>query len=496
MAKIYVKVISNKLKISWKKAQELPFTSYDIDEEGYREKSASIKTVQHLDLSAGTYIVLIVGNHENFAGVILTEDYDAANNTYTYKCKDFHVLYNDKFTRTYKKANGRRILTDLLTFDKINQEKVSKKKKLKTDKVTGYPKKHLEKYARQLNGMKANSKYEMKNYGSKKAFNPLSKQYKNQKLENKTLWELIKAYTVGTGAFIDLSINDYGTIIIEPFDIDNWRKPKFLITDVYNNLKFKSSTENIVTNVSLKGKNYTTQNITGGKYELNDIFIGNTSMITQQTTTSTSSKTRDNKTNPTSDKGHPYVCKNKEIWINMDLRTNYSSDGAWLKKVCKELEKLGWKVHNMGVGPSIHTDPSKFKQAKHGVWCTIDNGQDCAVFRELANSDWCAGAIARNGSVPAIFFVGIEQSRRITKGGKFYNHLTLAPDDNGRGVTLDYPAGYLAECGVPFGFCPDGARSVAEMINKGGDSSKACKTNFITRKKTGYAKNWSWSHEY
>ena len=402
MAKIYVKVISNKLKISWKKAQELPFTSYDIDEEGYREKSASIKTVQQ-----------IVGNHENFAGVILTEDYDAANNTYTYKCKDFHVLYNDKFTRTYKKANGRRILTDLLTFDKINQEKVSKKKKLKTDKVTGYPKKHLEKYARQLNGMKANSKYEMKNYGSKKAFNPLSKQYKNQKLENKTLWELIKAYTVGTGAFIDLSINDYGTIIIEPFDIDNWRKPKFLITDVYNNLKFKSSTENIVTNVSLKGKNYTT------------IFIGNTSMITVENT----NKAKDNKTNPTSDKGHPYVCKNKEIWINMDLRTNYSSDGAWLKKVCKELEKLGWKVHNMGVGPSIHTDPSKFKQAKHGVWCTIDNGQDCAVFRELANSDWCAGAIARNGSVPAIFFVGIEQSRRITKGGKFYKHLTLAPDE-------------------------------------------------------------------
>ena len=123
MAKIYVKVISNKLKISWKKAQLLPFMNYDIDEEGYREKSASIKTVQHLDLSAGTYIVLIVGNHENFAGVILTEDYDAANNNYTYKCKDFHVLYRDKFTRTYKKANGRRILTDLLTFDKINQEK-------------------------------------------------------------------------------------------------------------------------------------------------------------------------------------------------------------------------------------------------------------------------------------------------------------------------------------------------------------------------------------
>ena len=253
MAKIYVKTIHDKLNFNWRKSQELPFLSYDIDEDGYREKSTSIKTIYHLDLSAGTYIVLIVGKHENFAGVILTEDYDASNNTYTYKCKDFHVLYADKFTKTYKKANGRRILTDLLTFNKISQVKTSKKKskKLKKDKVTGYPKKHLEKFARQLNGMRANSKYEMKNYGAKKTFNPLTKQYKNQKIENKTLWELIKAYTIGTGAFLDLSINDYGTVLIEPFDIDNWRKPKYLITDVYNNMKFKSSTENIVTDVTI-----------------------------------------------------------------------------------------------------------------------------------------------------------------------------------------------------------------------------------------------------
>ena len=494
MAKIYFKLFNNKLKVSWKKSQELPFISYDIDEQNYREKTASIKTNQHLDLTAGTYQVLIVGDHENFAGIILTEDYDASSNSYTYKCTDFHAFYRDKFTRTYKKATGRRILTDLLTFDRIGQEKVSKKKKLKKDKVTGYPKKLLEKYSRQLNGMKSNAKYEMKNYGSKKSFNPLSKQYKNQKLENKSLYDFIKAYTVGTGAFVDLYVNDYGTLIIEPFDIENWRKPKYLISDVYNNLKFKSSTENIVTDVTVGGKTYTTQNITGGKYDLNDIFIQNISSINTQS--SSSSGKKDNKTNQTSDKGHPYCCKNKEIWVNMDLRSNYSSDGAWLKKVCKELEKLGWKVHNMGVGPSIHTDPSKFKQAKHGVWCTIDNGQDCAVFREVANSDWCAGAIARNGSVPIIFFVGIEQSRRITKGGRFYKHLTLAPDDNGNGVTLNYPAGYLAECGVPFGFCGNSARAVAEKINNGGDSPKACQTNFINRKKTGYAKNWGWSHEY
>ena len=158
-------------------------------------------------------------------------------------------MYNDKYSKTYKKANARRILTDLLTFNKIaeiqdskGKGKKGKKKKIKTDKVTGYPLKHLKKFNRQLNGLLANSKYEMRNYGASKSFNPLTKQYKNQKIENKTLYELIKAYTVGTGAFIDLHLNDYGTLMIEPFDIDNWRKPKYLITDVYNNLKFKSST--------------------------------------------------------------------------------------------------------------------------------------------------------------------------------------------------------------------------------------------------------------
>lgn len=495
---VYIKLFHDKTKISWRKSIKLPIIEYSIDEDGYREKSASIKTTNHLDLSAGTWQVLIVGKHENFAGIILTEDYDAANNTYTYKCKDFHVLYNDKYTKTYKKATGRRILTDLLTFNKIAemQDQVKKgKKKLQKDKVTGYPLKHLKKFARQLNGMKANRYYEMKNYGSKTKFNPLSKQYKNQKIENKTLYELIKAYTVGTGAFIDLHLNDYGTFILEPFDIANWRKPKVLITDVYNNMKFKSSTENIVTNVTLDGKyNYTTMDITGGRYELNDIFIQTTSAVsTEKTTTSTK---KDNKTNQTSDSSFPYLCKNKEIWINMDLRTEYGPDGEWLSKVCDELRNLGWKVHNMGVGPGIHTDSSKFSQAKNGLWLTIDNGQDCAVFRELANSEWCAGTIAGNGSIACLFFVGISPGSRFTKGGEYYTHLGVAHDDNGNGMPLDYPAGYLAECGVPFGFCGDSAREVAEKINSGGDSEKACKTNYITRKKTGYAANWSWSHEY
>lgn len=490
MAKIYVKTIHDKLNFNWRKSQELPFLLYDIDEDGYREKSASIKTIHHLDLTAGSWIVLITGEHENFAGVILTEDYDIGNNTYTYKCKDFHVLYRDKFTRTYKKANGRRILTDLLTFNKIGQDKLNNKKKLKKDKVTGYPRKLLEKYARQLNGLQANGKYEMKNYGSKKTYNPLTKNYKNQKIESKTLWDLIKAYTIGTGAFLDLYINDYGTIIIEPFDIVNWRKPKYLITDVYNNMKFKSSTENIVTDVTIKGKNYTTLDITGGQYELNDIFIQNTSSIQVQ-----EQSKKDNKTNPTENKSFPYLCKNKEVWINMDLRTDYSSDRAWLNDVCKELENLGWKVHNMGVGPSIHTDPGKFNQAKDGLWVTIDNGIDPAVLRELGNSDWCAGSIASHGAIPCLFFVGIDKSR-FTKGGGCYEHVGIASDDNGNGMALDYPGGYLAECGVPWGFCDDSARGVAEKINNGGDSPKACQTNFINRRKTGYSANGFWGKDY
>lgn len=490
MAKIYIKILHDKLKILWNHTQQLPFISYSIDEDGYREKQASIKTNQHLDLTTGTWQLLIVGDHENFAGIILSEDYDASSNTYTYKCKDFHALYNDKISKTYKKANGRRILTDLLTFNKIAeiQDRVSKKK-VKKDKVTGYPLNHLQMFSRQLNGMFANSRYEMKNYGSKESFNPLTKQYKNQKLEGKTLYELIKAYTIGTGAFIDLYLNDYGTFILEPFDIDNWRKPKLLITDVYNNMKFKSSTENIVTDVSLNGKNYTTLNITGGKYELNDIFIQNTSTINEDT------EKKDGKTQETSNKSHPYCCKNKECWVNMDLRTNYSSDGAWLKNVCSELKKLGWTVHEVGVGPGYQTNPSHYSKAKNGLWVTIDNGIDPAVLRELANADYCAGTLARNGCVPGLFFVGIDKSR-FTKGGGCYTHVGVAHDDNGNGVALNYPAGYLAECGVPFGFCGDSAREVAEKINNGGDSTKACKTNFISRKKTGYAKNWAWSHEY
>ena len=87
---VYLKNINNKLKMNWKKAIKIPVVDYNIEESGHHEKTASITTTQHIDLTGGTVAVLITHPyHENFAGIIESEDYKPRSEEYTYKCVDF-----------------------------------------------------------------------------------------------------------------------------------------------------------------------------------------------------------------------------------------------------------------------------------------------------------------------------------------------------------------------------------------------------------------------
>ena len=465
---VYLKNIKNKMKMNWRKAIQFPVKDYSIEESGYHEKTATITSTQHIDLTSGTIAILITHPyHENFAGIIRSEDYKPKSEEYTYKCDDFHVFFNDKISRVYKKATGRSILQDALTYGKLKQ-----KSKFANGR---FQNKWIKRFPHQLNGLKSNSRYEMREYGYPKKFNPMSKVYKNQKIENKTCWEIIKAYTVGTGAYIDLKLNDYGTMMIDSFDIKNFRRSVCTINEVYDDLKFKSSTDGLLTNVVVDGKRtFSSRDLTGGKYDLNDVFIQSVDTVTSNSTT------KKTKTPSTNKSGNPYGTKNKEIWINMDLRSNYSSDGAWLSKVCTELRKLGWKVHNQGVGPNIHSDTSKMKQAKNGIFLTIDNGQCIDTIMDLCCSSWFTANAARNKVQIALFFVGISKKKSMLKGGRYYNSLGTAYDGTGAWGRRNYPASWLAYSGVPFGYCwNDSPKSVADKINSGGDSNVALQKDFF-----------------
>lgn len=448
---VYVKKLDKKNKISWKGAETIEVTEYSISEEGFREKTSSFISPTYIDLSTGVYQVLIVSPyHENYSGVILSVDYKAKDNLYSYKSKDFHVLYNEKATKVYKKTTGRDVLVDALTWDKIGK----------------HTKKNLKKYKRQLNGLLKNAKYDMKKYGLKKNLNPMTKKYKNQKIENKTYWEIIKAYTIGTGAYLNLKVNDYGTILIRPFDVRKFVKPKYKITDVNNDLSLKIDTSFFIEN-SGAGNIY------------------NVVLPEKQDTTSLSNDTTEKSDNP-------YNTKEKKIVLNMDTYSTPSKDKKYLNDVAKHLRKLGWKVEVLGVGPSYFSRWDLYKKAKNGIYLTINNGQDTQNIREVTHANYCAGKCRSSWNVlPAIFWMDISKGKSILKGGKYYNNLCIAHDANSSaGASMPYPASHMAKSGVPFGFVANAnAKQMAEKINSGGDSKKALQTDFFKVKTRGYNAN-------
>ena len=81
------------------------------------------------------------------------------------------------------------------------------------------------------------------------------------------------------------------------------------------------------------------------------------------------------------------------------------------------------------------------------------------------------------------------------KGGRGYTQYKTAWDGTGKANTLPYPASHMAKSGTPFGFVfshghtDADAKAMAEKINKGGDSAKACQNNFFKIKKKGFNHN-------
>ena len=83
---------------SWKKAQVMPYSKYDIKESDFRVKTATFTTNHYIDLTTGQYAILISSKyHENFSGVILDVDYDEDKGEYTYQCQDWSRRYIGKF---------------------------------------------------------------------------------------------------------------------------------------------------------------------------------------------------------------------------------------------------------------------------------------------------------------------------------------------------------------------------------------------------------------
>ena len=454
---------------SWINCTEIPFTEYTIDESDFRNRTAKFKTDRFMDTSNTSWAVKITNpNHETFTGIILKRD-SKPNNVLEYSCQDWNRLYMTKPTMDVKK--------DVYSLIKIllnycgNSHFVWK-------------------------GLLPKNKYEQGKYGSIIRFNPM-KNVKSISVKDKTVKEIIQNLVYGQKPFIDIHYNNKGVMQFTPYHIDKWLKSvaDFHYTEC-TDFTYNFDTTNIITKVTYQkqiwkfnklfntGKIDPLKNLVATGVSLND----NEKTVKTKKTTAKTSKTN-NKTS------NPYNTKNKEVWVNMDECWGSGSDNSYLNTFCDELRGFGWKVHNLGVRPSLNTDYGAASQCQNGIWLTIDNGVDCEVFRHMGHDEWFKGQLVRNNSRAVLAF--INHAGEIRKGGKYYSYLGMAWDGTGNGSPgLKYPAAYLADCGVPF-FYSEGnnPKDAARLFNSGGDSKIALQNDY-KRRLSGYYNNWNWGNQY
>lgn len=454
------------LDVPWNNYINIVWEKYQIKETDFRVKTASFTTPQYLDLTLGTFAVLITTPlHEDFGGVVMSVDYDSTTGLYTYQCQDWSRVYQGKIDVVCN-VTVHRLLRYLMTQGGIPLTGSISKAKLK-------------KYKKVLSGLRPAYQYSQKAFGSTFDFNPMTVK-KKQIIRNKSWIEAIRDLVYGTGAYIDVYFDKYGRIQIEPYAKDDFFNTGLLLTaNEITEYSESFNTTNIITGVTVQstdktknGKHYTSRDLIG--IDLSAIFGNLTAVIDNpdQQTSSTSSKSSTGKKSSTKTKtNNPYNTKKKVVWLNSDNIKGKSSDRKFMEDIAKILKKHGWKTKIVGVGPNYHTE--KYMGPKNGIWFCIYGGADPGVFKEAVGKTSYTNKLKKLGSRTVI---GMHGGGDIRKGGKYYKWLPRAHDDNysGSGFKgLKNPLSVLTRGKVPIGYAST-AKQMAAKFLKGMDNPKAC----------------------
>ena len=461
-----IKYVGDKFKykadFNWKDATYINFEDYTITETDFRTKTAKFKSPERIKIDGYTFAVKITGPHETFTGVIIKRSDKKSDNLYEYTCQDWGRLYQDKLDYTF---NG---------------------------KVYNIIKKIIKLSYGSTKGLLKIGKYEQGKYGSAIAFNPMKNKRNIELKHNKTSIEAIKSLIYSQKPFIDIHYNDKGVIQFQPYHLDEWLKPTVEINHV---IDYEANIDHTNMLTSVSGYTFDKLFNKKGDYLEDFAFIYGGADDPEKTSSSSSNKNNGKSSSANNKSGNPYKTKKKTVWVGMDRCGGH--DGQYYNAFCKELGKLGWKVHKCGIGPgTLQAHVNLPKNAKDGVYLAIVNGIDPEVFREFAYASYDKGFMVKRNIRGVILMMN--EAGDIRKGGRYYKYLPKAHDGKWACAALKYPAGYLADCGVPFmyqfGYSTSDAKKAAKKFNTGGDSQLALKNPY---KKSGNVfKNWNWSSKY
>lgn len=382
---ILAKSLEDVKKLNWSK--------YQIKESDLRIKTANFTSDFDVDLTTGVYVVKIISPyHENFAGIILKNEYDEKTDLHTYQCQDFSRTYINRTEMVLRgKSNIYRILKSLLT-----QNQLAIGAKL-TEKAKN-------KYQKYWSGLKGITWYEQSQYGNIIKANPMKNKPK-MVIRDKPMIEIIRDLTYGTMSYVDVWFSDDGLLNITPLARDDWYNTGLVLTnDETLSRKFTFDTTNVITAVMINGEN----DKIGTPAKSQDLiklklssFFGNvgTSISKENKSSSGSSKSKStgkNNKNTTSSSagknGNPFNNKSKKIIVSADRGGNSGFKNAIVKK----LKADGWSVTDLGIGSDQHSASYRMLSSKYAVNLVIYNGMCAGTIKECYDG-WLKGKHEKYG---------------------------------------------------------------------------------------------------
>lgn len=377
--------------VKWEGSQIIKWSSYEIRETDMRIKTASFTTPQKMDLTTGQWMVLITHpGHESFAGIILSREYDTDTGLSTYQCQDFSRHYQSKIDLVATNMPIYNFLRSLMTKFELPGFPTSKK---------------LKEYSRWLSGLRPLNAYNQELYGSVVKFNPFRGNV-SMIIQGKTWIEAIRDIVYGTGGYIDVYIDIYGIIHVQPYHKkDLFESGLHLTTPEIASRKYKFDTTNIVTGVAIKsndkgkiGEQYQSKSLVN--LDLTAFFGYNNTLIDNpnKSTTKTNNASSGKQSTTSKNTSNPYGNKAKKIWIDAD-----NGSGGMKDKLASALRKHGWTVHVGATNPNAHYEDYFNVSSDYQVLMNVYNGF-CAGTIQEAYSSTIQNRLKNKGVVLVIVF--------------------------------------------------------------------------------------------
>lgn len=371
--------------------KKLNWTKYQIKETDLRIKTANFTSDFDIDLTTGVYVVKIISPyHENFAGIILSNEYDEKTDLHTYQCQDFSRTYISRVELILRgKTSIYRLIKSLLTQLQLPvNAKIDEKTKTK--------------YEKYWSGLKGSIWYEQSQYGNIIKANPMLNKPK-MVIRDKSLIEIIRALTFGTMSYVDVWFSDNGVLNITPLARNDWYNTGLVLgTDETLSRKFTFDTTNVITSVSISGEGSKLGSVAKAQNLVNlklSSFFGNvaTSVNKETKSSSGSSKSKatksNNKTTTSAGKnGNPFNNKKKNIMVSADRGGNSGFKDAIVKK----LKADGWNVTDLGIGSDQHSASYRKLSSKYAVNLVIYNGMCAGTIKECYDG-WLKGKHEKYG---------------------------------------------------------------------------------------------------